>query len=128
MQFVQSPQLIQKASLNQKELEIRKLKQQLNDEIYMKDELKFTIQDHISQCAMKDTEIAKLQSRIKELVLLQDAMDDLQELKLSYREMEDELFKYKNKVLKLQDFEDQAKHQEKEINAQCEELDKLRHE
>ncbi|KAI8799143.1 early endosome antigen 1 [Biomphalaria glabrata] len=105
LQFVQSPQVIQKATLNQKDMEIRQLKQRLSDESYLKDELQDQLRDQHAQNATKDSEIVKLQDRIKSLLALQDKEDELQELKIQFNELTSE---YKRLETKLVDY-DQCK-------------------
>ncbi|XP_055894326.1 cytadherence high molecular weight protein 2-like isoform X10 [Biomphalaria glabrata] len=105
LQFVQSPQVIQKATLNQKDMEIRQLKQRLSDESYLKDELQDQLRDQHAQNATKDSEIVKLQERIKSLLALQDKEDELQELKIQFNELTSE---YKRLETKLVDY-DQCK-------------------
>ncbi|KAK0053034.1 early endosome antigen 1 [Biomphalaria pfeifferi] len=102
LQFVQSPQVIQKATLNQKDMEIRQLKQRLSDESYLKDELQDQLRDQHAQNATKDSEIVKLQERIKSLLALQDKEDELQELKIQFNELTSE---YKRLETKLVDYE-----------------------
>ncbi|GFR72198.1 nuclear mitotic apparatus protein 1 [Elysia marginata] len=66
-QYAQSPQLIQKAILRQKETELRKLRRQMEDHIDRADELKYLLQDQTEAVAQKDVTIARLEKKVQEL-------------------------------------------------------------
>ncbi|GFN82164.1 nuclear mitotic apparatus protein 1 [Plakobranchus ocellatus] len=66
-QYAQSPQLIQKAILRQKETELRKLKRQLEEHIDQADELKYLLQDQTETVSKKDAVIAGLEKKVQEL-------------------------------------------------------------
>ncbi|XP_035828964.1 nuclear mitotic apparatus protein 1 [Aplysia californica] len=126
--FVQSPELIQKAVLKQKELELRKVKQQLNDQVLLKEEVQMTLQDQVEAGVKKDEDILKLQERVKELLHLKDSYDQLQEMKIKYSEMEALVEKMTKKVESLQQYKEQCGLLEKESSQHCEEMNKLHQE
>ncbi|KAH9500647.1 hypothetical protein Btru_077189 [Bulinus truncatus] len=121
LQFMQSPQVIQKATINQKDLEIRKLRQQLNDERYEKDELQDTLLEYQTQNVLK----AQLHDRIKSLLAYQTAADELEELKIQYGDLECELNKLQEKLKEFENCKENVQFLEKLTDDQREELDKL---
>ncbi|BFZ14853.1 hypothetical protein BsWGS_17890 [Bradybaena similaris] len=124
-QFVQSPQLLQKAIIKQKELEIRKLKQLLSDQAFIKDEIQFSLQDKTTECANKDGEISKLQDKIRDLMHMRDSYDEFQDLKLRYSEMEIEMARLSKKLQSCEQYKEECQLLEKENHEHCSEVERL---
>ncbi|BFZ24325.1 hypothetical protein BsWGS_27364 [Bradybaena similaris] len=96
--FVQSPQLIQKAVLKQKDLELRKLQEQLTAETLLKEEAQFSLRECQLVRVSQDMEISKLQKRILETDGLQESHYELLELHKKHQEVTAELLSVKDTV------------------------------
>ncbi|KAH9495926.1 hypothetical protein Btru_013691 [Bulinus truncatus] len=68
--------------------ELSKIKQQLNDEICLRDELQFQLKDLQLETSTQALKIFKLQERIKELLHFESAVDELQEVRTKLCEAE----------------------------------------
>ncbi|RUS85201.1 hypothetical protein EGW08_007027, partial [Elysia chlorotica] len=121
-QYAQSPQLIQKAILRQKETELRKLRRQMEEHIDRADELKYLLQDQVEAASQKDATIIQLEKRIQAL--------QRQKLQTELSEKSDEenrntIDTLNLKVQSLEHYKTQYEMLEKESSMHAEEIRKL---
>ncbi|XP_059155853.1 uncharacterized protein LOC131940943 [Physella acuta] len=115
----------QEKPVSSKDLEIRALRQQLNNEICLKEELQFLLQDYKSEVILKDSEIISLRKKLKEVIDMQNSYEDLQEMKQKYNQLELNLDRLNKTVLTLQHYKDYSLVLEKENLSLNEEISKL---
>ncbi|GFN77661.1 nuclear mitotic apparatus protein 1 [Plakobranchus ocellatus] len=128
VEFIQSPQLVQKAVLKQKDLELRRLKQQLNTEIIMKEEYRLNAEELQATNKQKDVELEKLHQRITDLLAEKQSEPSVGEITIKLQEAEGEAKMLRERIATLLYSKDQCETLEEENKTLNEEVRKTQQE
>ncbi|KAI8799144.1 nuclease SbcCD subunit C, partial [Biomphalaria glabrata] len=111
---------------DKKDATLSKLKQQLYDEICLKDELQCQLADLKSELRRKASENLKLEEKMKELLYLQNVFDDFQGVELQLNEAKTYINELNKKIKHLQKCQELFQEQQLDINSLYEELNTLK--
>ncbi|KAK0053037.1 nuclease SbcCD subunit C [Biomphalaria pfeifferi] len=109
-----------------KDVTLSKLKQQLYDELCLKDELQCQLADLKSELRRKTSENLKLEEKMKELLYLRNMFDDFQGVELQLNEAKTYINELNKKIKHLQKCQELFQEQQLDINSLYEELNTLK--
>ncbi|RUS79671.1 hypothetical protein EGW08_012555 [Elysia chlorotica] len=128
VEFIQSPQFVQKAVLKQRDIELRRVRQQLNAEIILKEEYRLNAEELLVANKQKDAEIENLQQRVSELLSEKSSEISMGEMAAKLQEAESEAAMLRDRVSGLLQWKLQCEALEAEHKSLDEDYRKLQKE